>query len=50
MHDHEYYRKKLRHLDYLVLGIAKAVHINNAGDQYCSELREKELEIQVPIQ
>jgi hypothetical protein len=40
----------LRDLDYFILRIAKAVHIDNAGDQYCCELREKELESQVPIQ
>jgi hypothetical protein len=40
----------LRNLENLVDRIAKAIHINNAGDQYCSELREKELESKVPIQ
>jgi len=39
----------VRNLDNYVLKISKAVKIYEAWNQYCSKLRIKELEGQVPI-
>jgi hypothetical protein len=40
----------MRKFDNLMSGIAVFAQIDKAGDQYCSKLREEELESQIPIQ